>query len=460
MIILLLGVVSVFTVETMKEINQNFNHTIENGQNISILEDIKTKYKKQDMLFEGIIAGKNQDDTGSFWVYSTEIKNKFLELNEYVADDIRTQNILTEREYAKLQRDIFSYYELHLTYENAGFKAINHFYEDKQGDFLQEYENLKYLQLELHDKINEIDQTLQIIPTSSKFLLDDSIKDFQNSQFIIIFLIGMITTILVFFLNRTNVNLKTEIKNQTASLQKFNEKLRDMDKKKDEFISIASHELKGPIQPIFGFVELAKTGVISKHEAIEGISNIAFHLENIANNVLDLTKIENNELELHLEKCSMNGIIQEVVDSENFNPERKVPIKTKFDKDIRLNLDKTKIKQVIRNILDNCIKFTEAGEIKIQTHLIKEDKTLKLYFTDTGPEIPKEVLPEIFEKFVTKSKDKVSGFGLGLYISKKIIDAHNGEIAAYNKAGQPVFEITLPLVSFRIEQKQHAKLHA
>lgn len=254
------------------------------------------------------------------------------------------------------------------------------------------------------------------------------------------------------------MNLKIEIKNQTASLQELNEKLRNTDKKKDEFISIASHELKGPIQPIFGFVELAKAGIISKHEAIEGISNIAFHLENIANNVLDLTKIEKNELELHLEKCSINNVIQEVVNSEHFNPERKVPIKIKFDKDIWLNLDKTRIKQVIRNILDNCIKFTESGEIKIQTYLMKEDKTLKLYFTDTGPEIPKEVLPEIFEKFVTKSENKVSGLGLGLYISKKIIDAHNGTIVADNKKGHPVFEITLPLVSFEINQKQREEL--
>lgn len=453
MIILLLGIVSVFTIETMEEISQNFNHHIKYGQKISILEDIKIKYKIENTIFEKLITEKNQDTIGNFWIYSTEIKNKFLDLNELVTDDLKTNNMLTEKEYTKLQRDILAYYELHLTYENIGFRMINHFYENRQPELLHEYDNLKHLQLEVDAKINEIEQTLHIIPTSSKFLLYNTIDNFQILQFVTIFLIGIIITILIFFLNRTNINLKMEIKSQTVSLQKLNEELRSIDKKRGEFISIASHELKGPLQPIFGFVELAKTGIISKQEAMEGISNIAYHLENIANNVLDLTKIENNELELHLEKCSINNIIQEVVNSEHFNPERKVPIKIEFDKDISLNLDKTRIKQVVRNILDNCIKFTESGEIKIKTYLMKENKTLKLHFTDTGPEIPIEVLPKIFDKFVTKSHNKVSGFGLGLYISKKIIDAHNGKIIAGNKKGHPIFEIILPLVAFATNQK-------
>ena len=93
-----------------------------------------------------------------------------------------------------------------------------------------------------------------------------------------IILIGIVTTMLVFFLNQTNTNLKSEIKTKTKNLQKLNEKLRKMDKKRGEFISIASHELKGPIQPIFGFVELAKTGIITKQEALEGISTVAFNL--------------------------------------------------------------------------------------------------------------------------------------------------------------------------------------
>ena len=91
-----------------------------------------------------------------------------------------------------------------------------------------------------------------------------------------------------------------------------------------------------------------------------------------------------------------------------------------------LNLDKIRIKQVFRNILDNCIKFTEFGNITIQTILLQNEKTLQLFFHDTGPEISSDVLPNIFNKFITNSGTHVSGYGLGLYISKKIIDAHNG----------------------------------
>ena len=146
-------------------------------------------------------------------------------------------------------------------------------------------------------------------------------------------------------------------------------------------------------------------------------------------------------------------LIQDGIKSEQHNPDRKVPIKTRLDIDITMNLDKTRIKQVFRNIISNCIKFTESGEITIQANLLKDEKVLKLFFSDTGPEIPNEILPNIFNKFVTEGMNKSTGFGLGLYISKKIIDAHNGNILAYNHKGYPVFEITLPIMTLNHKNK-------
>ncbi len=448
MIILLLGVVSIYTIKTMEEINQNSEYQVEYSQKISNLDNVKIKYEKQMDIFEKLKSEKNYNDAGNFWIYSAEIKNEVLDFNDLIINNLKTDELLTEKKSSELKINVLSFYELNLIYENSAFRALNYFYEGNESNFSVEYDNLKSLQAELFEKINDIEQTLQIIPISSKILTDNIINNFQTLQWTMIILIGIITTMLVFFLNQTNTNLKLEIRSKTKNLQKLNEKLKKMDMQRREFISIASHELKGPIQPIFGFVELAKTEIITKQEALEGISTVAFNLENIANNVLDLTKIENNELELNLERTSINDIIQEVVDSENFNPNRKVPIKTRLDVDIMINLDKTRIKQVFRNILDNCIKFTESGEIKIQTNLLKDERILKLSFSDTGPEIPKEVLPKIFKKFVTKGNDQVTGFGLGLYISKKIIDAHNGKISAYNHNGQPVFEIILPVITF------------
>jgi len=453
MIILLLGIVSIYTIKTMDEINQNFNYHVEYDQKISNFENIKEKYEKQSNIFERLISEKNYNDVGNFWVYNTEIKNELKDFNDLVVKNQKTSEFLHGSKSLELQRNFDSFYELHLNYENNVAMALNYYYDDNQSDFLKEYDNVKYLQSELFEKMNVINQTLKTIPDSSMLSIGDIVDSFQIFQLMMIVLLGIITTLLVFFLNQTNANLKLEIKNQTKNLHHLNEKLQKMDLKRKEFISIASHELKGPLQPIFGFVELAKTEIISKQEALEGISSIAYHLENIANNVLDLTKIENNELELHLEKCSINNIIQEVIESENFNPERKVPIKTKLDVDVMLNLDKTRIKQVFRNILDNCIKFTESGEIKIQTHLLKDEKTVKLFFSDTGPEIPQEVLPKMFKEVITMDINKVSGFGLGLYISKKIVDAHNGKIFAHNQNGYPMFEITLPLISFDFNLK-------
>jgi len=437
----------------MEEINQNSDYQVDYNQKMSNLNSIKIKYEKQIMIFEKIKLEKNYNDVGNFWIYSTEIKNEVLDFNDLIINNIKTDELLTEEKSLEIKKNVLSFYESHLIYENSAFRAINYFYEGKESDFLVEYDNLKSLQLELFQKLKDIEQTLQIIPIYSKLSTDHIIENFQTLQWIMIILIGIITSMLVFFLNQTNKNLKSEIKIKTKNLQKLNEKLRKMDVKRKEFISIASHELKGPIQPIFGFVELAKTEIITKQEALEGISTVAYNLENIANNVLDLTKIENDELELNLEKTSINNIIQEVVDSEKFNPDRKVPIKTRLDVDIMIDLDKTRIKQVFRNILDNCIKFTKSGEIRIQTNLLKDEKILKLSFTDTGPEIPNEVLPKIFNKFVTKANNTITGFGLGLYISKKIIDAHNGKISAHNHNGYPIFEITLPVITFDLNWK-------
>lgn len=454
MMILLLGIGSIYTIKTMEEVNQNFNYHIEYIQKISNLDNVKTNYEKQITIFERLKLDKNYDSVGNFWIYSAEIKNEIIDFNNLIISNIKTTEFLSEKKMFELKKDVFSFYDLHLTYENSAFRALEYFYDNRQSDFLLEYDTMKSLQLELFEKIDNIEQTLQSILNSSKLSTEYIIGNFQTSQWILIIIIGIVTTMLVFFLNQTSTNLKIEIRSQTKNLRKLNEKLRKMDKKRGKFISIASHELKGPLQPIFGFVELAKTGIISHQEALRGIADIAVNLENIANNLLDLTKIENDELELHLEKSSINDIILEVISSEEFNPERKVPIKTRLDVDIMINLDKTRIKQVFRNILDNCIKFTKSGEITIQSNLLQDKKTLKISITDTGPEIPKDVLSKIFKKYGTKGNNDVDGFGIGLYISKKIVDAHKGKISAHNYNGKPVFEITLPIIAYELEWKE------
>ncbi|WP_299293179.1 sensor histidine kinase KdpD [Nitrosopumilus sp.] len=451
MIILLLGTVSTYTILTMNEMNHTLQYNSDYSKQITNFEEIKSKYESQILIFKSLNIEDTSSEIGNFWIYNTEIKNNYFTLKNFIIDDSKTLEFLPTSSFSTLEQQIFSFYELHLIYENTAAKTLDLYYTDNTA-FMIELENLENQNLRLINKIHQIEKILQTIPISSQFSTTSLMDDFQIFQWVLISLVGIITFMLIFFLNRSNQNLKNEIKKQTSSLSILNQKLQNMDKKRSEFISIASHELKGPIQPIFGFVELSKSGIISKDEAIDGIDNVARNLENIANNVLDLTKIENDELELNIEKHSVHKIINEIVNSVRFNPSLKVPINTRFDEDVELNLDKTRIKQVLRNILDNCIKFTNSGEILIQTYLLKEDKIFKITITDTGPEIPNDVLPNIFGKFVTKTSNNVSGFGLGLYISKKIIDCHNGKITASNHIGQPVFEISLPLLSFKENQ--------
>ena len=306
MMILLLGVVSIYTVKTMNDINQNYNFILEYDQKISNFDDIKVKYEQQMTIFESLKSEENLSGVGTFWIYNTEIKNKIYDFNSLINNNPQFDELLEERKLLELRNNIDAYYNLHLNYENSASDALSYFYDGNFGSFLLEYENLKHFEFELLEKLEDIEQTLQIIPVFSKLSVENIIDNFQILQWTMIILVGVVTTMLVFFLNQTNANLKSEINAQTKNLQRLNDKLKKLDKKREEFISIASHELKGPIQPIFGFVELAKTDIISKQEALEGISNIALNLENIANNVLDLTKIENNGLELHLEKNSIN----------------------------------------------------------------------------------------------------------------------------------------------------------
>ena len=219
------------------------------------------------------------NDAGTFWIYSTEIKNDVLNFNKSFTDDVFLSKSLTNLQSSNLKNDLREYYDLHLIYENTAFNALNYLYSNDASGFLSEYEDMKLLHSKLIDKLNHIEQTLQVIPTSSKLSITYLIDNFQTLQWILIILIGIVTLMLVSFLNKTNTNLKFEVKTQTQNLQKLNQKLRKIDKKRGEFIAIASHELKGPLQPIFGFIELSKTGIITKQEALDGISNVAFNLE-------------------------------------------------------------------------------------------------------------------------------------------------------------------------------------
>lgn len=232
-------------------------------------------------------------------------------------------------------------------------------------------------------------------------------------------------------------------------LEDINNKLSLTDLKKDDFISIATHELKSPIQPILGFAELAKSGDISQEEAWAGVVEMAQRLQNLMGVILDANKIDRDSLNLLFSKVNMKELVEEAVIITRASPECKVPIINHMDNELFTYADRVRLGEVFQNLLNNAIRFTERGMIQISSSIDKKNNQIVLRFTDSGQGIPKEILPRLFEKFVTKNPDnKKPGSGLGLYVSMGIVKAHGGKIYVNdNECGGATFTVKIPIIN-------------
>lgn len=230
------------------------------------------------------------------------------------------------------------------------------------------------------------------------------------------------------------------------------EKLKAYSNMQREFINNAAHELRTPIQPILGITEILRFG--GEHDKISGKQKLnesldiilrnARRLSELADNVLSVSLIESQSLKLEKELFNLNGIIVDNIKSakRQFLPIGiKCNLKIIYDRaseteaDVYVNADKYKISQVVYNLLNNAIKFTKEGSITISIKRKggegENKKAIVVSVKDTGEGIDSEMLPRLFTRFATKS---FAGTGLGLFVSKHIIEAHDGEIWAENNA--------------------------
>jgi signal transduction histidine kinase len=251
--------------------------------------------------------------------------------------------------------------------------------------------------------------------------------------------------------------------------EEYIKKLRLADKAKDEFVNIAAHELRTPTQSILTFANLLKYDV-NKNESIEAIYRNAKRLNVLIKNILDVTKIESNKLILHQENFNLNYLLTTIIKdytSQLKKPAYKRRIKLYYAlhnetvrPDALIHADKERIIQVISNLLDNAIKFIEKdGLIRITLKISKGDSPhshgwAEIIIKDTGSGISEEILPYLFSKFSTRS---FQGTGLGLYISKNIIESHGGNMwAENNKDGKgATFSFKIPLIKTDLIQNSH-----
>ena len=248
--------------------------------------------------------------------------------------------------------------------------------------------------------------------------------------------------------NSMVTSIKNYIKKQNElkkEIEKANEELKYKDQLKDEFINVAAHELKNPIQPILGLCELLRDreSTIEKDEEIlDIIIRNSQRLMKLAEEILDVARIENGSLFLKKEKFSLNEMITEITrDFEQKIVENKKNIKLVYESndnnnEIIIEADKNRLSQVVYNLLNNAFNFTNEGSITVIITRKKDTNDnyneIVVSIKDTGTGIHPEVLPKLFTKFATKSP--IAGTGLGLFISKSIIEMHGGKIWAINNA--------------------------
>lgn len=230
------------------------------------------------------------------------------------------------------------------------------------------------------------------------------------------------------------------------------EQLKVRDKTQTEFINIAAHELRTPIQPIIGLAEILRSRKENitppmYDEYLSVIIRNARRLKELTGNILDLARIESLSINLNKEVVDIDSVIlnalQDIKSQNSNNHQVKILYDSEKGDTMFVKVDKDRITQVISNLLRNAINFTKEGTITI-TKKKKDAGSAIITIEDTGTGIDPEILPRLFTKF-TKKSDK--GTGLGLYISKGIVEAHGGRIwAENNTAGKgATFTFSLPL---------------
>jgi signal transduction histidine kinase len=242
------------------------------------------------------------------------------------------------------------------------------------------------------------------------------------------------------------------------------EQLKRHDKMQKEFINIAAHELRTPIQPILGLTQVIRSRIGDREEEAEllnVISRNAKRLQQLTENILDVTKIESNWLQLNKEQFNLREIVlSAMADCKSQLREYdniRLELVSKEEDDVFVEADKARIGQVISNLLNNAVNFTqqekgkeeEGNIISVTLEEHKNDdydnKEVIVSIKDTGIGIAPEIMPRLFTKFATRS---ASGTGLGLFISKSIAEAHGGKIWAQNNSDGKgaTFAFSLPAV--------------
>jgi PAS domain S-box-containing protein len=230
------------------------------------------------------------------------------------------------------------------------------------------------------------------------------------------------------------------------------EKLRKIDRMKSEFLSNVSHELRTPLQSIGGFTKLIMDGQVpdpaTRQEFLQIIDRETLHLENLVNSLLDMSRLESGRFQINRKLIPVrDSIIDSVKTFHSLARDKHITLREDIPEQLpEMEVDGERLRQVVINLLNNAIKFSDPGG-SVTVKVEKQPGQLLFQVADRGIGIPEEAKPHLFERFYRAEGETVrGGTGLGLYISKQIVEAHGGRIWAESKLGKgSTFSFTLPL---------------
>lgn len=254
---------------------------------------------------------------------------------------------------------------------------------------------------------------------------------------IIIFIIFFIFAILLIRSIIREVERRKQVSKLATELKRANEELKELDQAKSDFMNIASHQLRTPLSGIIGYLSMVieeDYGKVAKDQKkiLSGVFTASRRLSRLVDTFLNVSRIEAGKFFINLQTVSIEDVLETEIGEMSFNAKDK-KIKLIFERSKKplpkIKLDIDKIKDVIINLIDNAIKYTSKGSVTVSA--MKEGKFIHVKIKDTGVGIPTDQVDKLFSKFFRArgiAKIQPDGSGLGLYIAKRIVEAHEGRI--------------------------------
>lgn len=254
-----------------------------------------------------------------------------------------------------------------------------------------------------------------------------------------------------------NITLYGEISNKNLELEHANEHLKKLDEAKSEFLSIASHQLRTPLTGIKGYLSMILEGDYGKFSSkqenvLHDVYNASERMARLISVFLNVSRIESGKFKMDRSEVDLGKLVKICVNLLEINAgNKKLKLILKVEKNLpKINIDADKIKDVVSNLIENSIKYTNKGKIEINV-MKNGEKELLVKIQDTGIGLEDHEIEKLFNKFSRgddSAKINTDGSGLGLYIARRIIEAHNGKIwvESSGKGKGSLFQFSLPIV--------------